>query len=108
MILAPPVRPSPGGFDSFIVHLSVERRPIVVSVASRKASVSDLTLSPTISSVDPLEKDDLSSIASSLPGSESASSQSTCQSQPDSTVAVTVRKPRLSAGGGVSTINYDS
>lgn len=43
-------------------------------------------LSPTISSVDPLEKDDLSSVASSLPRSESASSQSTCQSQPDSTV----------------------
>ncbi|CCC06762.1 hypothetical protein SMACR_00793 [Sordaria macrospora] len=43
-------------------------------------------LSPTISSVDPLEKDDLSSVASSLPRSESASSQSTCQSQPDSIV----------------------
>ncbi|KAJ4399944.1 hypothetical protein N0V85_005882 [Neurospora sp. IMI 360204] len=43
-------------------------------------------LSPTISPVDHLEKDDLSSVASSLPRSESAGSQSTCQSQPDSTL----------------------
>lgn len=38
----------------------------------------------THSSIDLLEKDDLPGVASSVPRSESASSQSTCQSQPDS------------------------
>ena len=53
---------------------------------SPTAQRTNAPLSPTTSSVDPLEKDDLSSVASSLPRSESASSQSTTQSQPDSSL----------------------